>query len=636
MMNKMLFCNRICLVLGMLMMMLLSCTKEKEPTQPNILWLTFEDTSPQFIGCYGNEEAHTPVMDQLATEGIRFTSAFSTGTVCSPSRFALITGCRTTRFSTGHHRSYYPVGDSIEAFPKYLRDAGYYTSNNSKTDYNTSKRHHFIKTGWNESSNKAGWWKRQPGQPFFAVFNSFHSHQSRTMTNPWWKYKEQILDSLNNDDIISGNEIEVPPIFNDTKEMRNDLSRIYNAIQLTDQHFGRILKRLESEGLKDSTIIFCFSDHGQGMPWGKTYPRAMGYRVPFIIYFPKMYQHLSPWGTQVVTDAMIDFVDLPATVLSLAGIEPPQYMDGNALLGQFKEGSKKYTIGSLDRSGENTTLCRSISDGRYIYNRNFMPFQSEKRWQKYFDFSDISQHIREDFKNDRLNEVQAGLLKLNGNTTFYHLEEDPWEIYNLKNEPSLASMIKDFEVALKSDLIKNRDAHFIPEYSLKLSQRIPYELSRDNNFFPAEEVIEQAFKCGDQKALDSHLKGLKHENDIVRYWSAVGVYSHFRLFGYDKRMDVISTDAYAPADVFIQALKYQGNSYNEDAQSKLLKYIASENETLAPLASQLLLLTPEIDEQFLERILQTCAKSGLPVTKECGELFENNFKGKHLEYKMFW
>lgn len=134
--------------------------------RPNILWLTYEDTSPQFIGCYGNKEAKTPVMDGLAAEGVRFTNSYSTGTVSSPSRFCLITGCRPGRYGTGNHRSDYEIPEFVHGFPEYLREAGYYTSNNSKTDYNHKNHKEMTSRSWNESSNKASWRGRKPGQPF--------------------------------------------------------------------------------------------------------------------------------------------------------------------------------------------------------------------------------------------------------------------------------------------------------------------------------------------------------------------------------------------------------------------------------------------------------------------------------------
>ena len=178
--------------------------------KPNILWVTIEDTSPQFIGCYGNEDASTPVIDQLAREGVRFTNAFSTGTVCSPSRSTLITGVRTYKMGTGNHRSQYPIPEFIKGFPYYLQKEGYYVTNNSKTDYNIANAEEFTREAWNESSNKAGWWNRQSGQPFFSVFNFMESHQSRTMTHPYEWYQEKVLDQLPKDDRISESSFEMP------------------------------------------------------------------------------------------------------------------------------------------------------------------------------------------------------------------------------------------------------------------------------------------------------------------------------------------------------------------------------------------------------------------------------------------
>ena len=213
--------------------------------RPNILWLTFEDTSPEFIGCYGNKAAKTPTMDKLAREGTRFTSAYSTGSVCSPSRNALILGCKTYTLGTGNHRSNYPIPDAMTGFPKYLRDAGYYTSNNSKTDYNTSAAKRIIQESWDESSGQAGWWKRQDGQPnaarpFFAVFNSMSSHQSRTMTEPFAQYKKQIIDQLPDSKQTKDEDILLPPFFRDSPAMRKQAARIYNSITKTDTEFDTL------------------------------------------------------------------------------------------------------------------------------------------------------------------------------------------------------------------------------------------------------------------------------------------------------------------------------------------------------------------------------------------------------------
>lgn len=294
--------------------------------KPNILWLTIEDTSPQFIGCYGNPVASTPNIDRLAKEGVRFSNAFSTGTVCSPSRSCIITGVHTYKMGTGHHRSNYPIPEFIKGFPYYMQKQGYYVTNNSKTDYNVANFAQFTKEAWNESSNKAGWWNRKPGQPFFAVFNFDDSHQSRTMTNSYDWYVKNVWEQLPSNDRISDDEFEMPPFYNDTPEMRKQFARVYNSIKLTDNRIGELLDKLDKDHLRDSTIIFFYADHGEGIPRGKTNGINLGYRVPFVIWFPEMYKHLSPWGTSgVVTNELIDFEDLAPTLISISGGELPDH-----------------------------------------------------------------------------------------------------------------------------------------------------------------------------------------------------------------------------------------------------------------------------------------------------------------------
>src|SRR5690554_4854291 len=252
--------------------------------KPNILWITIEDTSPQFIGCYGNEAASTPVIDGLAKEGVRFTNAFSTGTVCSTSRSTIITGVRTYELGTGNHRSQYPVPEYIKGFPYYLQQQGYYVTNNSKTDYNLGNEKDFIQEAWHESSPKAGWWDREEGQPFFAVFNYNDSHQSRTMTHSYSWYEQEVLGQLPLDQQIGEDEFEMPPFYRDSPEMRRQLARVYNSIKLTDNKIGELLARLKTDGLMDETIILFFADHGEGIPRGKTNGINLGYRVPMVAW----------------------------------------------------------------------------------------------------------------------------------------------------------------------------------------------------------------------------------------------------------------------------------------------------------------------------------------------------------------
>src|SRR5581483_7181273 len=335
------------------------------------------------LGCYGNKHARTPNMDRLAAQGIRFTRAFSTAPVCAPSRCAIITGCLPGTLGTAHHRSHFPIPNSIKGFPYYLRQAGYHTSNNAKTDYNLAGEPRFIREAWDEcfggsgwgtnfgvnddtfeeSPDEAGWWHRKPGQPFFAVFNLANSHQSRTMTYPYDWYVENVLNKLPPEDRIAPADIDVPPFYRDTPEVRRQFARVYNSLQLTDQEFGRIIARLEADGLKDDTIIFCFADHGEGIPRGKTSALPMGFQVPFFVYLPPKYQHLAPWSRGGVTDELVSSSeDVAPTMLSLAGVEIPKHMTGRPLLGAQRRVARPYVWAGRDRIDESSDLSRAVTD----------------------------------------------------------------------------------------------------------------------------------------------------------------------------------------------------------------------------------------------------------------------------------
>ena len=173
------------LVLSVLMLVFGNCSLAAQPTQPpNILWITVEDMSPT-LGCYGDRFARTPHLDAFAKESVLYTNAFAASPVCSPSRSTLITGMYNASMGTHQMRSSNHIPAGVKGFPSYLRDAGFYTSNNVKTDYNCAENERLIAESWDVSSAEAHWKNRKPGQPFFAVFNDMTTHQSRTMVWPY-------------------------------------------------------------------------------------------------------------------------------------------------------------------------------------------------------------------------------------------------------------------------------------------------------------------------------------------------------------------------------------------------------------------------------------------------------------------
>jgi arylsulfatase A-like enzyme len=586
-----------------------------QQSRPNILWITIEDTSPQFIGCYGNSNARTPVIDRLSQDGVRFTNAFSTGTVCSPSRTAIITGVKTYKAGTGNHRSKYPVPEYIKGFPHYLQKSGYYTTNNVKTDYNVANEKQFIGEAWNESSGKAGWWNRQPGQPFFAVFNYNESHQSRTMTETYEWYLGNVLHQLAPEERIGDGEFDMPPIYLDSPEMRKQFARVYNSIKLTDNKIGELLARLEVGNLRDSTIIFFYADHGEGMPRGKTNGIDYGYRVPFIIWFPEMYKHLSPWGTGgLVTDELVDFTDLAPTLLSLTGADFPEHLEGRPLMGGKRKKPADHLVLSSDRSDNGIDMVRTVTDGRFIYSRNFLPFIPEARYIRYMEIGEIKQQMRQDLAENRLNPLQKSLFESRPPEFLFDIENDPWETRNLAADPAHAPILKRMRKLLKEEVIRSRDVMLLPEYEIgQLSgNTTAYEFRLSKQEYPVKNIFKATTLSGFRgKNYSKEQVGLlSHTDKTVRYWAITGLRSQNPedLAPHAGKIIAAMNDPYPPVAVTASAIAFE--YLNDTTSGDLLKkFIASGNPHISLMAIYYLMYSGK-RQYFAETVKEVHVTTG--------------------------
>ena len=312
--------------------------------QPNILWITSEDNGPQ-LGCYGDTYARTPKLDRFAAKGMIYLNAWSTAPVCAPARTAIIMGMYPGTTGGQHMRSQVHLPAGMKMYPQFLRDAGYYCSNNSKEDYNLEKPGKV----WDDSSTRAHWKNRKPGQPFFAIFNHIVSHESQIRVRP---------HQLKGDPA----KVPLPPYHPDTPEVRHDWTQYYDKIAEMDTKAGETLSELEAASLAEDTIIFYYGDHGSGMPRSKRWLYNSGLRVPLIVYFPPKYRHLAPKDYQPggKSDRLVGFVDLAPTLLSIVGIEPPEYMQGRAFAGKFPRPAPKFLFGGRDRMDERIDLVRTV------------------------------------------------------------------------------------------------------------------------------------------------------------------------------------------------------------------------------------------------------------------------------------
>ncbi|MHC4253698.1 MAG: sulfatase family protein, partial [Planctomycetota bacterium] len=296
------------------------------PERPNILWITCEDISAD-LGCYGDSYARTPNLDRLATEAVLYTNMYATAPVCSPARSCIITGVHACSLGTQHLRSNIAKPVTFRCFTEYLREAGYYCTNNSKEDY----QFRTPKAAWDESSRKAHWRKRPAGKPFFSVINLTMTHQSQTRytVKKLQTVNARLPEALRHDPA----EAPLPPYYPDTKVIRENVAAYHTQITLMDRAVGRILGELHRDGLSENTIVFFFSDHGGGIPRGKRWLHHNGIRVPFMVRCPGKYRQLVPGEPGTRSDRLVSFVDLAPTMLSLTGLPLPGHLQGRAFLG---------------------------------------------------------------------------------------------------------------------------------------------------------------------------------------------------------------------------------------------------------------------------------------------------------------
>jgi arylsulfatase A-like enzyme len=251
------------------------------PDKPNILWLVSEDNN-RFLGCYGDPLAHTPTLDNLARQGVLYRNCFAMP-VCAPSRFTLITGMNPVTCGPAQHmRASGKIPAWLKGFPTHLRQAGYFTSNADKTDYNAPIN---VREAWNENGPNAGWSGRQSGQPFFSVFNHNVTHESCLFPE-----KGKALDFPPTDPA----KVRLPPYQPDTPEIRADWARYYDCLRLMDGQMAAKLKQLAADGLADDTIVFYYSDNGGVLPRSKRSLQESGTHVPLIVYYPPKWRHLAP------------------------------------------------------------------------------------------------------------------------------------------------------------------------------------------------------------------------------------------------------------------------------------------------------------------------------------------------------
>lgn len=412
---------------------------------PNIVWIVCEDLSPQHLESYGGTGGKTPFLNALAAESVQYNQVFATAGVCAPSRAALITGAYQTSIGAMHMRTLaastvaldaYPPGfkgystllpEGMKTYPELLRSAGYYTSNNSKEDYQFESP----VTMWDESGAKAHYRNRPDStQPFFSIFNFTVSHESQV----WMREHEELL--------VRPEEVSVPPVYPDDSLTRRVLARFITNAMRMDKQVGEVVAQLKEDGLYENTIIFFFSDHGDGMPYFKRELYDRGLRAPLLIKAPFLEA-----GSQ--SNELISFVDFAPTLLSLAGVPIPETIQGQAFLGPQKSATpRKYSFAARDRMDSEYDRVRAVTDGEFKYIRNYMPEKPNYQNVKYRLQNPLMVHLLALNSNGLLNADQARwFAPTKPAEELYDTKADPWEFKNLIGNPLYEEKLRELRKA---------------------------------------------------------------------------------------------------------------------------------------------------------------------------------------------
>ena len=445
----------------LLVALLVVSAQSRAEDRPNILWISCEDISPR-LGCYGDTTATTPNLDRLATEGIRFTHAFSCHGVCAPSRTGIITATYPIALGANHMRSKATLPPHIRLFPQYMREAGYYCTNNSKTDYNLRWDE---QATWDESSGKAHWKNRKSDdQPFFAVFNLTMTHESKVWQDGW----KDVASVLKESERHRPEAMIVPPLYPDTLAVREDIARLADIITVMDRQVGKILAELDDAGLAENTIVFFWSDHGNGLPRAKRWTYDSGSRVPMIVRVPEKYRSIATYAaTGSTDDRMIDLIDLGPTVLSLAGVAIPDGVDGQPFLGKGQGSDREFIYGARDRIDERFDMVRTVRSRDFRYVRNLMPWRPALQHVSYGEQNAIMQEMRKLLAEGELPPQSAQwFASPRAAEELYDLNADPWELVNLAKDPAHAATLETLSAECDLWQIETGDAHLLPEILL--------------------------------------------------------------------------------------------------------------------------------------------------------------------------
>ncbi len=541
--------------------------------RPNFLWVISEDNSKHHLKHFDPTGVSMPNLEALAKDGVTFDAACSNGAVCSVARSTLISGCYAPRVGAEFHRRQMlvPMPQGLKAFPAYLKEAGYYTTNKTKTDYNLKVD---IKATWDGKSN---WKKRAEGQPFFHKQTLASSHESSL------HFKESALKQKPLVEKMS--IVQLPAHHPDTEMFRYSYASYQERMKGIDKQLGGILSELKKDGLYEDTIIFYFGDHGGVLPRSKGYAQETGLAVPFVVRVPQKWQHLIPFAPGSRTDAIVNFMDFGPSIINAAGIPVAEQFDGKPFMGKGitkEELAKRVAYGYADRFDEKYDLVRTYRKGNLKYTRNFQPFYPDGLHNFYRYRQLAYQEVRMLYKAGELDAAQSQFFEAKPAEALFDLSNDPYELNNLAGEAKYAKTLATMRSEHMAFLNEKNDLSMFPESELiknAFTNPTGFGVSHSDEIAELIEIANlQLHPFSEAKAGLS--KALASENPWARYWGCISAAS----FGKQASSLAVAVRKLADSDserlVRVRAAEYLALIGDPHAKSVMEKAIGSSSDSV--------------------------------------------------------
>lgn len=495
-----------------------------EPTKrPNFVFIVSEDNSIHYLRLYGNKLGITPNIERLADNGLTFNHAFSGAPVCSVARSTLATAMHAPRVGFQYHRksALASLPPGVKPWSQVLRENGYYTTNNAKTDYNFNVNR---KEVWDMSSNKATWRNRpNKAMPFFHMQSFADSHESR-LHFP--------LKQMETPTKTSPDDVMLQPYFPDTPIMRYTKARYYDRIRVIDSQVGKIVNQLKEDGILEDTFVFYFGDHGGVMPRSKGYAYESGLHVPLVVRIPENFKKLIDHKRGTRTNGFVSFIDFGPTVLNLASISVHKELDGQAFFGKGVSAAdlanRDEVFGHADRFDEKFDMVRTYRKGKWKYIRNYQSYYADGLQNNYRYRQLAYDNWRNLYRAERLNPVQRQFFERRSVEQLFNLEKDPHEVTNLAADPAQSKRLAEMRGLLKNKMKSINDLSFYPENRMvttALNDGVAFGREHSKQISRLSDLADTALRPFSEvkQALASSLQS---KGALRRYW-ALKVCSNF-------------------------------------------------------------------------------------------------------------